>query len=466
MVESEDWSYDAAPTFSDGDLSDTLSFSSELASGEEVPAWMLFDSETGLLTGIPELTDAGNYALTITATDLAGDSVSTALIVAVTLFDAGRLLVSTASNDDLIGDTGNDTVTYADATSAVTVSLATVAQQTTGGHGRDTLGAIDNLIGSDFNDRLTGDGGDNVLDGGRGVDKLKGGDGDDTYIVDNAADKITETRNGGSADTVQSWVTLTQKLSNYVENVELMGNDDLDAIGNTLDNDVIGNAGNNRLDGNKGQDFMAGGAGDDTYVVDNTGDVISENDDDEGIDTVESAVTYTLAGNVENLVLTGSSSRAGTGNALDNELTGNRGSNILTGLEGDDILVGNAGKDMLIGGLGIDELSGGAGADKFIFESLDDSGVDAGNRDIIVDFIARQKDKIDLFAIDAKAGTTANDAFSWIADAEFSNVEGQLRYFTEDGNAIVEGDVNGDGSADFQIELLGVDSLQASNFSL
>jgi len=467
QVDIPNWSYDAAAAFSDADLADVLSFSAKLANGEPLPAWMQIDSATGLITGIPARNDRGHYALVITATDTAGASVSTALTVAATLFDAGRLLVSTPGNDVLIGDAGNDTVTYEDATAAVIVSLATFGQQNTGGHGRDTLGAIDNLIGSNFKDRLTGDSGNNTLDGGNGADQLKGGAGNDTYIVDDSKDSVQETSNGGDADTVQSWVTMTKALANNVENVELMGSENLNAIGNTLDNDLTGNAGNNRLDGKKGADSMAGGAGNDTYVVDNTRDAISENDEDAGTDTVESSVDYTLAANLENLLLTGSGSRSATGNDLDNILTGNRGKNVLTGLAGDDTLFGNAGKDTLIGGLGVDQLSGGESADTFVFESLD-SGVGAG-RDTITDFVARQKDKIDLSAIDAKAGAAGNDAFSWIGTDGFGKVEGvqgELRYFQENGNTIVEGDVNGDGSADFQIEISDITSLQASNFIL
>ncbi|WP_374090956.1 tandem-95 repeat protein [Methylomicrobium lacus] len=464
QIDSPNWSYHTAAAFSDADLSDVLSFSAKLANDDPLPTWMHLDAETGVITGIPKQAHRGHYALVITATDAAGASISAPLTVAATLFDAGRLLFSTPGNDELTGDAGNDTVTYEDAAQAVTVSLESDFQRNTGGHGRDSLVAIDNLIGSNFNDKLTGNSGNNTLDGGSGVDKLKGGDGDDTYIIDNSGDKVTETGNGGNNDTVQSWATLAKALANNVENIELMGTEDLNAIGNTLDNHLIGNAGNNRLDGKKGADLMAGGAGDDTYVVDNIGDVISENNEDAGIDKVESSIDYKLAANVENLLLIGSG-RSGTGNDLDNTLTGNKGNNILTGLAGDDKLFGDAGKDILIGGLGVDELSGGKKADTFVFESLADSGVGA-DRDTIMDFIASQKDLIDLSGIDAKAGTIGNDAFSWIANAEFGKVEGELRYFQENGNAIVEGDVNGDGSADFQIELSGIASLQDSNFVL
>jgi len=66
---------------------------------------------------------------------------------------------------------------------------------------------------------------------------------------------------------------------------------------------------------------MLGGVGDDTYVVDNAGDVVTENAG-EGNDTVQSSVAYTLVANVENLVLTGAGNINGTGNAQNNVLTG------------------------------------------------------------------------------------------------------------------------------------------------
>ena len=114
--------------------------------------------------------------------------------------------------------------------------------------------------------------------------------------------------------------------------------------GNSGANVLTGLAGNDTLNGGAGADTLVGGAGNDTYVVDNAGDVVTENAD-EGTDTVQAAVTYTLAANVENLTLTGNGNINGTGNALDNVIIGNSGNNILAGLGGSDTLDGGTGTD-------------------------------------------------------------------------------------------------------------------------
>jgi trimeric autotransporter adhesin len=136
------------------------------------------------------------------------------------------------------------------------------------------------------------------------------------------------------------------------------GNDNL--VG-TNNNDIIqALAGTDTLNGGLGADQMFGGPGNDTYIVDNTGDTTVELAG-EGTDNVQSSVSFTLAANVENLTLTGSSPINGTGNELVNNLTGNSGANTLDGGAGNDVMAGGGGNDVYIvdGADQITEASGG-----------------------------------------------------------------------------------------------------------
>lgn len=115
----------------------------------------------------------------------------------------------------------------------------------------------------------------------------------------------------------------------------------------------IGTSGNDYIAGTTGADLLMAGLGNDTYIVNHVDDIITENLN-EGTDSVQASVSYTLASNVENLTLTGTAAINGTGNELNNSLTGNAANNILSGGAGNDSLNGNAGADTLIGGLGND----------------------------------------------------------------------------------------------------------------
>ena len=136
-------------------------------------------------------------------------------------------------------------------------------------------------------------------------------------------------------------------LGSNVENLTLTGtassgtgNDEANVIlGNTGNNILNGKAGNDELRGGDGADRLTGGsgtdtlkgeAGNDTYVLDSLEDTIIE-ETGQGTDTVESAVSYTLGVNLENLILVGDQNLDAFGNALDNSLTGNSGSNVLDG---------------------------------------------------------------------------------------------------------------------------------------
>ncbi|MCW0002197.1 Ig-like domain-containing protein [Pararhizobium sp. YC-54] len=167
-------------------------------------------------------------------------------------------------------------------------------------------------------------------------------------------------------------------------------------------------------------------------------------------------------------------------------LTGGNTDDYLDGKGGNDIIIGGGGNDTLAGGTGVDTLTGGAGADTFVFRLIDDSakgisgyvnnaalGWQSGQdkRDIITDF-THGSDKIDLSAMDANTKLTGNQAFTWLGQGNFGGKAGQLlqRQFNETGTAkdktIVYGDVDGDGRADFQIELAGLLALRADDFIL
>ncbi len=141
-----------------------------------------------------------------------------------------------------------------------------------------------------------------------------------------------------------------------VEWVDITGTAGADVLnGGTGRQRLFSEAGNDTLDGGTGADFLSGGEGSDTYVVDDLGDVVQETGTTAGdIDTLRINRTYTLDNTLENLILTGSASINGTGNASANFIIGNNRDNMLSGLSGNDTLDGGIGADTLIGGAGDD----------------------------------------------------------------------------------------------------------------
>ncbi|NCR54093.1 MAG: calcium-binding protein [Microcystis aeruginosa L211-07] len=273
--------------------------------------------------------------------------------------NSGDLVLETVT-----GSTGGTDLVYA----SVSYTLPNLVENLTL-TGNSAINATGNslnntIIGNNGNNYLLGDAGNDKLDGKAGVDTLDGGAGNDTYTIDNVNDVIIDS---AGTDTVSASITYT--LAAGLENLTLTGNGNLNGTGNSLNNTIIGNNGNNyllgdggndTLDGKAGVDTLDGGAGNDTYTIDNLNDVII---DSAGTDTVSASITYTLADNLENLTLTGSTAINGTGNNGNNVITGNSGANLLSGLDGNDSLNGGNGNDTLLGGNGDDTLVGGTGND-------------------------------------------------------------------------------------------------------
>ncbi|WP_054619186.1 Ig-like domain-containing protein [Neisseria sp. 83E34] len=172
---------------------------------------------------------------------------------------------------------------------------------------------IENLIGSQHNDVLTGNSADNniyggagndtirggagndYLDGGEGEDTLIGGEGNDSYVIDNASDTIQEAQNQGE-DHVYSSITYT--LGEHLENLTLIGSNSINGTGNAQanilrgngsDNELNGMEGDDRIIGGGGNDTLTGGEGNDTFVFDTAldGSVTTIKDFLQGDDTIE-----------------------------------------------------------------------------------------------------------------------------------------------------------------------------------
>ncbi len=176
---------------------------------------------------------------------------------------------------------------------------------------------------------------------------------------------LIENARGGAGDDVILGNDARNNLRGGDGHDKLFGHNGNDTLFGGVGADVLdGGAGADRLDGGPGSDTLIGGLGNDTYVVNIAGESVIE-EIGSGLDTVQSTVSWTLAANVERLVLLGTRDIHATGNALNNTLTGNAGHNRLDG---------GAGNDILVGGAGNDRLTGGSGRDVFLFDSV--SGTD------------------------------------------------------------------------------------------
>ncbi len=356
----------------DPDAGDTHSFA---LTGGATNLFELVGSEICVKAGASiDFETQSSHALTVQVTDQDGLSATQTVTINVTnVVETGTagndVLTGGAGGDRLTGGLGNDTYVVNNAADVVvelasqgsdlvqasiaTYTLAanvekltyigtgdfagtgnTLNNVITGGAGHDTLrtgGGNDTIYGSGGNDTVYGEGGIDLVYGGEGTDKIFGGASNDRL----------------SGDAGDDWL-LGEGYRDY----------------------LYGGTGNDLLDGGGDIDQMVGGTGDDTYVVGTYLDVVTEKAN-EGIDTVQSSVGYTLAAYVENLVLIGTGAIKGTGNGGHNTIIGNAGANTLSGGSGNDSLDGGAGNDSLIGGQGADTYLVGLGSGSDLISNAD-----------------------------------------------------------------------------------------------
>jgi hypothetical protein len=333
-------------------------------------------------------------------------------------------------NSDTIDGLGGDDLIQGRASSDV---LA-------GGNGDDTL------LGEAGNDGLFGGLGNDFLDGGADFDISAGGPGNDTYLLGNAGEVIVEWL-GEGVDTIQA--TFSFVLPSYFENLVLIGSAGINGEGNVVNNvitgngagnSLFGNGGNDTLIGGGGADLMTGGIGSDLYVVDDTTDTVVELLD-EGTDTIQNSVSYTLSSNVERMEMRGSAAINGTGNGLANTLIGNSGNNTLNGMEGNDTM------------------TGGGGSDRFVFAR--------GNIETVTDF-AIGVDKIVVSAVDFGGGLISGGAVVLRAASTplASGSGAQFLYDTDDGRLWFDVDGQGGVGPTYFARLHNAPSISAADFEV
>lgn len=275
-------------------------------------------------------------------------------------------------SDVLDGGTGNDWAQYNDSSAGVTIDLA--AGTASGGDAAgDVLTNIEYLLGSPFDDVLTGDNVRNVIYGGDGNDSINGLGGNDVLRGDDGADALDggtgndwanytnspagvsvslETGTGTGSHAEGDTLTNIEYLHGSNHNDTLTGDGNRNVIyGRTGDDALNGLAGNDTLRGDAGADALDGGTGIDWAYYTNSPTGVDVNLTT-GVGANGDAAGDTLT-NIERIY---GSNHADvlTGDALANTLYGRDGDDTLNGAGGNDILRGDAGADAHDGGDGND----------------------------------------------------------------------------------------------------------------
>lgn len=352
-------------TIDGGDGIDTVSYAGQsdfikvdLASGYGQVMLGIAFTELDTLIGIENATAGNDGSLLIGSS---GDNVLTGGAGADELRGGG-------GNDALIGGAGIDTASYAGQNFFVDVNLAA-------GTGRvvspfnlvvedDTLSGIENVIAGNGGSHLVGDGADNRLVGGKGIDVVEGAGGDDTFI---GGGRGADTFNGGEGIDTLSFAGQDVNVQALFMFNQVSVVTDLGVINHSIDsveNVTVGDGGS-RVDANDADNTLTGGAGSDVFV----------------------------------------------GYGGQDTLIGNGGDDVLKGGEGLDTLIGGAGADVLSGNAGNDTLTGGANADTFFFSTESFTGGPGLDRITDFDVASDEHDALDIGQLLGSMPNLTGDAY-------------------------------------------------------
>jgi len=391
--------------------------------------------------------------------------------------------VASMTSIEEISDGGYSGVSFVSSTVANTIDLRDV--KVTGNVKFHLNGANDTFYGTAGNDIVNGGTGDDVIWAGdgddiiqvesnMGLDQVHGGAGYDKIVYAQGGNVYIPFNFDGIEEVVGSTTVLVEIHGTAAaDNIDMRGVilRDIRYIDAEYGNDTIhGSYGDDIIMGNRGFDTIYGETGDDLFWFTAYGDTDIV-DGGDGYDTLAAWNVGVIIG-VSSMTNVEAITGHGYGNVglaftdgNDNfDLTNIAVSDLayidLKG--GDDIFVGSTGADRIIGNVGADTMTGGAGADIFDYNTSTE-----GAWDVITDFVSGV-DKIDLSTIDAipVGGGGGNEAFIWIGTGAFTNSQGQLRYSVTSEGVVFSGDWNGDGVAEFNVTLLGLTSLSASDFYL
>lgn len=339
------------------------------------------------------------------------------------------VLYGTAKDDEIYGLKGDDFIT---------------------GNGGDDY--IDGGDGDD--DLLEGSAGNDVIHGGAGYDNIIGGKGDDTLYADANKTDGSDDLDGGAGDDILYGSTNASK--DTLANCTLYGDDGDDTFY------VLTKA--TEVDAGSGDDLIYAGMGKPMKVS-----YVSGFDGGDGVDTISFAMAksgvvaelsyfdlYDADGNkVEN----GGAAAGDDGYRNIENLVGSKYADDLWGGEEVNEIAGSKGGDFLDGLGAKDVLTGGKGGDTFHFYAADHSAV--GKADVVTDFKSGEGDRIDLSDIDADTEVVGDQDFAFIGKRGFGGTAGELRF----ADGLLTGDVDGDGRADFAIDI-AVRSMNSGDFLL